>query len=69
MSQQSPKKKVARRISINIAFERGNKVYVAIDGSEFTMGDQIIVEGNERLMPGRPLIVKVREEPGSAPAR
>ena len=60
---------VARRIPINIAFERGNKVYVAIDGSEFTMGDQIIVEGNERLMPGRPLIVKAREEPHSAPAQ
>ena len=60
---------VARRIPINIAFERGNKVYVAIGGSEFTMGDQIIVEGNERLIPGRPLIVKAREEPHSAPAR
>lgn len=60
---------VARRIPINIAFERGNKVYVAIGGSDFTMGDQIIVEGNERLIPGRPLIVKAREEPHSAPAR
>lgn len=60
---------VARRIPINIAFERGNKVYVSVAGSEFTMGDQIIVEGNERLMPGRSLMVKVREEPRSAPAR
>jgi len=60
---------VARRIPINIAFERGNKVYVAVDGSKFTSGDQIIVEGNERLMPGQSLMVKVREEPHSAPAR
>jgi hypothetical protein len=60
---------VARRIPINIAFERGNKVYISVAGSEFTMGDQIIVEGNERLMPGRSLMVKVREEPRSAPAR
>ena len=47
------------RTMVNIAFERGGGVYVA-DADAFAEGAQIIVEGNERLMPGQGLMIQSR---------
>jgi len=47
------------RTMVNIAFERGGRVYVA-DADAFAEGAQIIVEGNERLMPGQGLMIQSR---------
>jgi RND family efflux transporter MFP subunit len=59
----------SRKIPIEVAFERGNKAYVTVSSSGFTEGDQVIVEGNERLMPGQSLMVKVREVVSMPPTR
>jgi RND family efflux transporter MFP subunit len=59
----------SRKIPIKIAFERGNKAFVAVSLSGFTEGDRVIVEGNERLIPGQSLMVKVREEVSMPPTR
>ena len=59
----------SRKIPIEIAFERGNKAFVAVSSSGFTEGDRVIVEGNERLIPGQSLMVKVREEVSMPPTR
>jgi RND family efflux transporter MFP subunit len=59
----------SRKIPIKIAFERGNKAYVAVALSGFTESEQVIVEGNERLIPGQSLMVKVREEISMPPTR
>jgi len=49
------------RAMLDIAFERGGKVYVA-DPQAFTAGAQVVVEGNERLMPGQGLMIQARED-------
>ena len=55
------------RTMVDIAFERGGKVYIA-DPETFSEGDQVIVEGNERLMPGQGLMIQSRGEPAAPPA-
>ncbi len=45
------------RTMVNIAFERGGRVYIA-DPEAFAEGAQVIVEGNERLMPGQGLMIQ-----------
>lgn len=63
----------ARRVPVVIAFERHNQAFVNVSTDAFVAGDQVIVEGNERLMPGQSLMVKTRSEAPSpltpAPAR
>jgi RND family efflux transporter MFP subunit len=58
----------ARRVPVEIAFERDNQAYVKVSSDAFADGDHIIVEGNERLMPGQSLMVKSREEAMSPPS-
>ena len=55
------------RTMVDIAFERGGNVYVAESGT-FADGDQVIVEGNERLMPGQGLMIQSRGESAAPPA-
>ena len=65
----------ARRVPVEIAFERDNQAYVNVSSGAFSEGDRVIVEGNERLMPGQPLMVKSRSDstapnsPEPAPAQ
>ena len=46
---------VAVQVPIVIAFETGDAVILA--GDDLAEGDRVVVEGNERLMPGAPIIV------------
>ena len=50
----------ARRVPVDVQFERGERAYVAVASGVFTVGDRVIVEGNERLIPGLSLMVKSR---------
>lgn len=50
---------VAERVPVEVAFRRAGYVYIA-DGA-LRPGDLVVVEGNERLFPGTPLMVAPRE--------
>lgn len=64
----------ARKISIDLAFERDGEAFVKSDGSGLAANDQLVVEGNERLIPGQRLMVETQEDqpgrgaPGSPPS-
>lgn len=58
-----------RPVSVAIAFEREGSAFVAAEGAGFTAEDQVIVEGNQRLMPGQSLMIKSSEEQGGPPAQ
>lgn len=58
----------ARRVPVEIDFERDNHAFIKVPSDAFVVGDQIIVEGNERLMPGQSLMVKTRGEAAAPPA-
>jgi RND family efflux transporter MFP subunit len=47
-----------RPTPVNVAFQRDGVAYILADGAGFKEGDQVIVEGNQRLMPGQQLMVK-----------
>jgi multidrug efflux pump subunit AcrA (membrane-fusion protein) len=51
----------AERVAVEVAFERDGEAFVLVASSS-TLGaeDQLIVEGNERLIPGQPLMIQVR---------
>lgn len=51
---------IARRVAIDVSFERDGQAYVVAATGPFAEGDQVVVEGNERLRPGQPLMVKTR---------
>lgn len=52
---------IANRISVEVAFERDG--FAFIDPERFSVPEEvmIVVEGNERLMPGQPLMIQERE--------
>jgi len=52
-----------RPVPVRVAFERGGAAFVPVEGSGLQSGDQIVVEGNERLMPGQPLLIQKAESP------
>jgi RND family efflux transporter MFP subunit len=56
----------AERVAVTVAFERKGLAFVRVADDVLTKDAQIIVEGNERLQPGQPLIVRERE--GTMPA-
>lgn len=59
----------ARAVPIQIAFERDGSAFVPANAVSLTDDARVVVEGNERLMPGQPLIVQpAGTEPGP-PAR
>lgn len=57
-----------RPVPVAIAFERDGNVFVAAAGAGFTADDRVIVEGNQRLRPGQPLMIKPPAEAGGPPA-
>jgi hypothetical protein len=59
---------IARPQHVQVAFERGGMAYVAVADVGFKAGDQIVVEGNERLRPGQPLMVKPAGEAAATKA-
>ncbi len=56
---------VAERIQVTPLFRRNEIVYV--ESANLKAGDQIVVEGNERLFPGTPLIVATPEKKAGSP--
>lgn len=58
---------IARRVAVDVAFERDGAAYVAATADGFKEGDLVVVEGNERLLPGQPLLVKPAGD-GAVPA-
>ena len=55
------------RTMVDIAFERGSRVYIS-GADVFSAGEQVIVEGNERLMPGQGLMIQSRGAAAPPPA-
>lgn len=51
---------VARRLPIEVVFQDNEFVYFTAD--EVKVGDQVVVEGNERLFPFQPLKIATRED-------
>lgn len=49
----------AERVRVRVLFETGDRI--AIESVSLTPGDQVIIEGNERLLPGQPVAVTQRE--------
>ena len=68
-----------RAAPVQIAFQRDGFAYVLEEGAKFKKVDQLIIEGNQRLMPGQQLMVKPAGEgaqagpphgkPGKPPAK
>ena len=56
-----------KAVPVNIAFEREGHVFIEVANAGFNKGDQVIVEGNQRLMPGQSVIVKPNTPTGTAP--
>lgn len=50
----------AERLAVKVAFERDGMAFVLVSQAPIRSGDQLIVEGNERLVPGQPLQIRER---------
>ncbi len=57
VAQQMPQSPIASAVPMvtNVLFHAGNRV--AIDSAAIQPGDLLVVEGNERLMPGMPIMI------------
>ena len=53
--QKSP---TGRPVPVQIAFQRDGYAFISAKGSGFNVGDQVIVEGNQNLRPGQPVMIK-----------
>lgn len=58
-----------KAVSVSISFEREGHVFIKAANAGFKKGDQVIVEGNQRLTPGQSVIVKPQNQPGSPPQK
>jgi RND family efflux transporter MFP subunit len=59
-SRQGKGLPVAKRIPVTILFQDDALIYLEAD--DLNAGDQVVVEGNERLFPFQPLIIAEREK-------
>ena len=50
---------VAKRLPVEVLFQDNEFVYLKAEGLK--AGDQVVVEGNERLFPFQPLNIKTRQ--------
>ena len=48
-----------RGVPVNVAFHRRGFAYIQQESAGVQAGDQVIVEGNQNLMPGQPIMVKL----------
>ena len=60
---------VARKVSVQVHFERGETVFVRTADAKLNQGDPVVVEGNDRLQPGQPLMVKEAEAAAGTPVK
>ncbi|NNE93950.1 MAG: efflux RND transporter periplasmic adaptor subunit [Verrucomicrobiales bacterium] len=54
-----------KKVPVQVHFERDGRVFVKAEGTDLKAGDRVVVEGNDRLQPGQPLLI--REEGEGAP--
>lgn len=54
---------VARQTPVTVNFERFGMAFVRAKDSGLKKGDRVVTEGNDRLMPGQPLLVQVKGKP------
>ena len=57
-----------RPVPVQISFERDGSAFIAAQEAGFSENDQVIVEGNQRLMPGQSLMIKSPDQQGGPPA-
>lgn len=54
-------------VPVQVAFERDGAAFILADQAGFKAGDQVVVEGNQRLMPGQSLMIKTPDAQGGPP--
>lgn len=60
---------VAERIPVEQAFERDGQIFLLpARNPQLAEGDQVVVEGNDRLQPNQPLMIEERPEAPAPPA-
>ncbi|MFL3667518.1 MAG: efflux RND transporter periplasmic adaptor subunit, partial [Verrucomicrobiota bacterium] len=57
----------ARPVSARIAFARNGSAFIVADNAGFSADDQVVVEGNQRLLPGQSLMIKTSDHQGGLP--
>lgn len=57
-----------RPVSARIAFARNGSAFIAADNAGFSADDRVVVEGNQRLLPGQSLMIKTSDQQGGPPA-
>jgi len=58
----------ARPVSARIAFARNGSAFIVADNAGFSADDRVVVEGNQRLLPGQSLMIKTSDHQGGLPA-
>ena len=59
----------ASPVSVRIAFARNGSAFIVADNAGFSADDRVVVEGNQRLLPGQSLMIKTLEHQGGPPAQ
>ncbi|MEM1293832.1 MAG: efflux RND transporter periplasmic adaptor subunit [Verrucomicrobiota bacterium] len=53
----------ARQVPVAVNFERFGMAFVRAKDASLSKDDRVVIEGNDRLMPGQPLMVQEKGEP------
>lgn len=60
----------AERFPVAISFEREGKAFILPDeDTALQQGDQVVIEGNDRLQPGQPMMVQTRDPEAKVPTK
>ena len=59
----------ASPVSVRIAFARNGSAFIVADNAGFSADDRVVVEGNQRLLPGQSLMIKTLQHQGGPPAQ
>ena len=57
----------ARPVSARVAFARNGSAFIVADNAGFSADDRVVVEGNQRLLPGQSLMIKTSDHQGGLP--
>jgi len=52
----------AVNVPVKVAFERDGSAFILVSASNLRKDSQVVVEGNERLQPGQPLMIRERDD-------
>jgi len=58
----------AHPVSARVAFARNGSAFIVADNAGFSADDRVVVEGNQRLLPGQSLMIKTPDQQGGPPA-